>query len=157
MSEEGDFIRGALQKLLPRLKQTIDLKGLGEDLFTNAVINPQQWTKLKEEKWEPLLEMVIEKEIEVDGFMEVMKSYYQQKHQAIQEAVHKFRTGEWNLPGKLDIESEFLQNTFKPLSCRPLINHPYQFSKVSYVPTFWRTLQVNCKCIFSYYNLLIIH
>ena len=104
--EEGDYIRGAIQRLLPNLVDTIDLKRLATHLFSETLITPQQQKTLRKDDWEPLLEMVIEKEIAVDGFMEVLKSQYPQQHQAILEAVEKFRTGEWNLPGKLDIKSE---------------------------------------------------
>ena len=110
MSTEKDYVRGAVRKLLPDLLETIDLERLTLLLYSNTVIDSKQRKALKKEDCQSLFEMVIEKEIAVDGFMEVLKTQCPQQHQAILEAVEKFRTGEWNLPGKLNVESMFSIN-----------------------------------------------
>ena len=78
-----------------------------EELYCKFVLDERQydWTKTcKESEGEiraidKVLDMVINREVQLPGFMNVLKEKIQWEHANIQEGVRKFKSGEWITPG----------------------------------------------------------
>ena len=83
------------------------LQKIIEELYCKFVISTRQYDLTKtcmEREGEiraidKVLDMVIKGEVQVPGFMEVLKEKIPWKHTKIQESVRKFKSGEWITPG----------------------------------------------------------
>ena len=110
MAEEywySDLVREAIIKTKPDLEQRMQLGDFVEELYSRFIISNLQRDQIKtytERKGMiyasgKLLEMVINAEVQVPGFLNVLKEKCPLEHKAIEEGVEKFKSGEWVLPG----------------------------------------------------------
>ena len=106
LCDENLVIR-VIRKTKHDLAENICYKEIIDELYCKSVINKRQYDLTKtcmEREGEicaidKVLDMAINGEVQVPGFMKVLKEKMNWEHANIQEGVRKFKSGEWITPG----------------------------------------------------------
>ena len=110
MAEEHyaeDLVIAVIKETKRILAENMCHKYIVEELYSTSVINVRQYdltnTCEKNEgeicATDKILDMVINKKVQVSGFMKVLKKKISWEHSKIEEGVKKFQSGERITPG----------------------------------------------------------
>ena len=110
MAEEHyaeDLVIAVMRESKHDLAENLCYKNIIEELYSMSVINVRQYdliNKCEKNKGEicaidKVLDMVINKKVQVSGFMKVLKKKIPWEHSNIEEGVKKFQSGERITPG----------------------------------------------------------
>ena len=110
MAEEyfdEDLVITVIRKTKHDLAENMCYNGIIEELYCKSILNKRQHnlTKTCQEREgeicaiDKVLDMVINREVKVPGFMKVLKAKIHWEYTNIQESVRKFKSGEWICPG----------------------------------------------------------
>ena len=104
---DEDLVRAAIRRMKAELDESINLSTIIEVLYSKDIINEMQYQQImacegregRNCATSRLLNMVISAEVEVPGFMKVLKEKIPWEHTRILEGVKKYKSGEWITPG----------------------------------------------------------
>ena len=108
--DEG-LVREVIRKIKTHFKETLHLDKILDHLYAKNVIDTSQHDELttyKETKGriyatEQLLQMILKEKVQIAGFMQILDKQLPWIKIEIDKGLQRFQTGEWILPGKLDI------------------------------------------------------
>ena len=111
-----DLVREVIRKTKTELSESIDPDRILAHLYSESVINPGQHdlletyrnTKGRMYVMGQFLEMVMKKEVQATGFMKTVSQQLPWVEKQILECVKRFESGEWKVPGEIDIAGNIL-------------------------------------------------
>ena len=109
-ASNDDILRGAIRRMISELEEKVDLTDIVEMLWSKHIIDGRQKQEIesygtrKIEATGKLLTMVVDGEVEVAKFIEVLKNKIPWVWPLVDAGVKKVKVGEWSLHGDLDEE-----------------------------------------------------
>ena len=110
------LVREVVRKTKTDLAESIDPDRILDKMYSESVTNTAQHDRLKTYRknegpiyaTEQFLEMVMKEEVQASGFMKILSEQLPKMEQQIQKGVKRFASGEWKVPGQIDIEGNIL-------------------------------------------------
>ena len=112
------LVREVIRRNKTDLAETMDFGSIVDHLFAECVISTSQHDELvtyRNNKGQiyasgQLLEMILKKDVQVAGFMSILREHLPWMETELAKGVKRFESGEWTLPGQIDITGKTPQS-----------------------------------------------